>query len=158
MLRGGNTGKGRAWETRQSVACSLGPWKAVRLGLRAADNCLGRGFPVVLSRGAPPTMHWRQPGPGGRGACTPGGGRGRVKRALRRLGELWPRLVLVDGFLAPVLFFDQTCESDPLARRILRILAPGPCSEENLRDSLPGPSSEENLQKSCPWPLFLSES
>lgn len=57
MLRGGNTGKGRAWETRQSVACSLGPWKAVRLGLPAADNCLGRGFPAVLSRGAPPTMH-----------------------------------------------------------------------------------------------------
>lgn len=35
---GAGTGKGRAWETRQSVAGSLGPWKAVRLGCGAANN------------------------------------------------------------------------------------------------------------------------
>lgn len=38
MGLGADTGKGRAWETRQSVAGSLGPWKAVRLGCGAANN------------------------------------------------------------------------------------------------------------------------
>lgn len=42
-----------------SIRGRLGPWRAVRLGRRAASNWLSGGFPAVLSRGAPPTMHRR---------------------------------------------------------------------------------------------------
>lgn len=65
---------------------------------------MGRGFPAVLSRGAPPTMHRRWPGPGGRGAVTPGSGRGLIRRALRTLGELRRGLVS-EGFRWPWALF-----------------------------------------------------
>lgn len=94
------------------MAGSLGPRRAFRLGRPAADNWLGRGFPAVLSRGAPPTMHRRGPGQGGCGAVTPGGGRGRVRRARRRLDNQWLGLV-PEGIISPsALFSDKSCGFD----------------------------------------------
>lgn len=94
------------------MAGSLRPRRAFRLGRPAADNWLGRGFPAVLSRGAPPTMHRRGPGQGGRGAVTPGGGRGRVRRAPRRLGSTGLGLVPEGIHYLPALFSDKSCGFD----------------------------------------------
>lgn len=90
---GAGTPRGAEREDESIRGRLLGHWRGVLPGYPAADNCLGRGFPAVLSRGAPPTMHRRRLRPGGRGAVTPGSGRGRMRRALRTLGELWPALV-----------------------------------------------------------------
>lgn len=117
------------------MASSLGPRRAVRLGRPAADICLGRGFPVVLSRGAPPTMHQRRPGPGSHGVETPDGGRGRRRRAPRTrvpLGSPGRRWAL-RSFLSGVVELDLLSRIilgihllPPILRTIFANLAPGP--------------------------------
>ena len=85
---GAGAPRGAGHEDASIRGLLLGHWRGDLHGYPTADNCLGRGFPAVLSRGAPPTMHRRRLRPGGRGAVTPGSGRGRMRRALRALGEL----------------------------------------------------------------------